>query len=183
MKQRLVLAWLASTLLLTGCATEAVFRPDTNASATARDQPFNVSGRISVNMDGKGSVGQFDWAHQPDADQLSVNSPLGTTVARLQRDASGVSLQADGKTWQADDVESLTQNVLGWTLPLGNLVWWIRGQPAPDTPYQLAADGSLTQQGWIIRFVSDADVPSLYPKRVDMQRDRLTVRLLPQSWH
>jgi outer membrane lipoprotein LolB len=82
-------------------------------------------------MDGKGSVGQFDWAHRLNDDLLSVNSPLGTTVARLQRDPAGVSLQADGKTWQATDVESLTQDVLGWTLPLGNLVWWIRGLPAP----------------------------------------------------
>jgi outer membrane lipoprotein LolB len=73
--------------------------------------------------------------------------------------------------------------VLGWTLPLGNLVWWIRGLPAPDEPYRFADDGSLTQQGWTIRFVSDADVPSPYPKRVDMQRDRLTLRLLPQNWH
>lgn len=183
MKQRLALAWLAGTLLLTGCATETVFRPDTSASTTARDQAFNVSGRISVNMDGKGSVGQFDWTHRLNDDLLSVNSPLGTTVARLQRNAAGVSLQADGKTWQATDVESLTQNVLGWTLPLGNLVWWIRGLPAPDAPYQLAEDGSLAQQGWTIRFVSDADTPSPYPKRVDMQRDRLTLRLLPQNWH
>ncbi|WP_159874878.1 MULTISPECIES: lipoprotein insertase outer membrane protein LolB [Aquitalea] len=183
MKQGIAIAWLASSLLLAGCASETVFRPSAASSAARQDQPFNVSGRISVNMDGKGSVGQFEWMHRLNDDLLSVNSPLGTTVARLQRDAAGVSLQADGKTWQADDVESLTQDVLGWTLPLGNLVWWIRGLPAPDAPYQFAEDGSLTQQGWTIRFVSDADTPSPYPKRVDMQRDRLTLRLLPQNWH
>lgn len=183
MKQGLAMAWLAGSLLLTGCASESVFRPSAASTANRQDIPFNVSGRISVNMDGKGSVGQFDWAHRATDDLLSVNSPLGSTVARLQRDASGVSLQADGKTWQAADVESLTQEVLGWTLPLGNLVWWIRGLPAPDEPYRFADDGSLTQQGWTIRFVSDADVPSPYPKRVDMQRDRLTLRLLPQNWH
>lgn len=183
MKPRLLITLLASSLLLAACANEAVFRPAPSASAAQQDSPFNVSGRISVNMDGKGSVGQFDWAHRADEDQLSVNSPLGSTVARLQRDASGVSLQADGKTWQAADVESLTHDVLGWTLPLGNLVWWIRGLPAPGEPYRFAADGSLEQQGWLIRFVSDADVPSAYPKRVEMQRDKLTLRLLPQTWH
>jgi outer membrane lipoprotein LolB len=135
MKQRITMAWLAGSLLLTGCASETVFRPTATSSSARQDQPFNVSGRISVNMDGKGSVGQFDWTHRLNDDLLSVNSPLGTTVARLQRNAAGVSLQADGKTWQASDVESLTQNVLGWTLPLGNLVWWIRGLPAPDAPY------------------------------------------------
>jgi outer membrane lipoprotein LolB len=167
----LAMAWLAGSLLLTGCATETVFRPTATSSAQG-DQAFNVSGRISVNMDGKGSVGQFDWAHRLNDDLLSVNSPLGTTVARLQRDPAGVSLQADGKTWQATDVESLTQDVLGWTLPLGNLVWWIRGLPAPDAPYQFAADGSLAQLDHPL--CQRCRRTSLYPKRVDMQRDRLT---------
>ncbi|MBV8680037.1 MAG: outer membrane lipoprotein LolB [Aquitalea sp.] len=182
MRSILCSTMLAGSLLLAGCASEMQFRP-TAVTATTQDKPFNVSGRIAVNMDGKGSVGQFDWNHSPERDQLSVNSPLGTTVAQLQRDASGVSLQADGKRWQAADVEALTSDVLGWTLPLGNLVWWIRGLPAPGTPYQLAADGSLEQQGWTIRFISDADAPGPYPKRVEMQRDKLSLRLLPQSWH
>ena len=183
MKQRLLISLLAAGLLLTGCANETAFRPSGVAGASQQDLPFQVSGRISVNMDGKGSVGQFDWTHLPGHDELSVNSPLGNTVAQLQRDATGVSLVAGGKHWQAVDVEQLTGQVLGWTLPLGNLVWWIRGRPAPDAPYQFAADGSLAQQGWTIRFVSDADTPSPYPKRIEMQRDRLTLRVLPQNWH
>ncbi|WP_199052524.1 lipoprotein insertase outer membrane protein LolB [Aquitalea sp. ASV15] len=182
MKCPLLVAVLAGSLLLAGCATETVFRPAGSASSAVQDRPFTVSGRISINMDGKGSVGQFDWSHQPQADQLSVSSPLGSTVAQLRRDASGVTLLADGKSWQAANVEDLTHDVLGWTLPLGNLVWWIRGLPAPDAPYQFASDGSLDQQGWTIRFVSDADAPGLYPKRVEMQRDKLTLRLLPQNW-
>ncbi|WP_239688680.1 lipoprotein insertase outer membrane protein LolB [Aquitalea magnusonii] len=143
MKCPLLVAVLAGSLLLAGCATETVFRPAGSASSAVQDRPFTVSGRISINMDGKGSVGQFDWSHQPQADQLSVNSPLGSTMAQLRRDASGVTLLADGKSWQAANVEDLTHDVLGWTLPLGNLVWWIRGLPAPDAPYQFASDGSL----------------------------------------
>jgi len=41
----------------------------------------------------------------------------------------------------------------------------------------------LLQQGWQIRFVRDADSPSIYPKRIDLSRDRLSLRLVLQNWH
>ncbi|PRP69214.1 lipoprotein localization factor LolB [Chromobacterium amazonense] len=177
--------WLACALLamlLTACASrEAPFRAAPSASA-AIDAPFSVSGRLSANLDGKGHVANFDWRHQPPRDEVAINSPLGNTVAKVLRDGDGVVLLADGKRLQAEDVESLTRQVMGWPLPLSNLAWWIRGLPAPNLPSRLDDDGSLEQQGWRIQFVRDADVDSQHPKRVEMQRDGLTVKVVVQSW-
>lgn len=168
--------------LLCGCASqETVFRPATSAGAQ-QDAPFAVSGRMSVQVDGKGQVANFDWSHAVERDELSVNTPIGTTVARLVRDATGVTLVSDGKTWQAPDVETLTAERLGWPLPLGNLVWWVRGKAAPGVPLALAADGALQQQGWTIRFTREADSSSPYPKRIDLVRDNLSIRLVTSHW-
>ena len=173
---------VAGLLLVSGCAShETVFRP--TLQSQSQDAPFAVSGRLSANLDGKGHVANFEWSHQPGHDELSVNSPLGNTVARVVRDVDGVTLFADGKSWQADDVESLTRQTLGWPLPLANLVWWIRGLPAPGVDYVRGEDGSLQQQGWTIRFVADANSGLPYPKRVELLRDSLTVRLITQDWH
>ncbi|MCD4486460.1 lipoprotein insertase outer membrane protein LolB [Chromobacterium vaccinii] len=172
---------LSLALLLAGCANEALFRPKPSLEAAA-DAPFSVSGRLSANLDGKGHVANFDWRHQPPRDEVAINSPLGNTVAKVLRDPGGVTLLADGKSWQADDVESLTRQVMGWPLPLSNLVWWIRGLPAPGLGSRIDADGNLEQQGWHIRFVRDADVDADHPKRVEMQREGLTVKVVVQSW-
>lgn len=172
---------LAALLTLAGCASrETVFRPD--ATSAAADTPFRTSGRLSVRIDGKGQMANFDWQHAPGRDELAVNTPVGSTVARLTRDASGVTLDTDGKTWHAPDVEGLTEARLGWTLPLGNLAWWIRGRPAPGVPAQFGADGSLLQQGWIIRFAAEDGSPSPYPKRIDLERDRLSIRIVTDHW-
>lgn len=171
---------LVLSLALTGCATrEAVFMPAATQSA---DQPFAVSGRLSVNLDGKGHVANFDWRHQPERDQLAINSPLGNTVAEVIRDAGGVTLLADGKAWQAADVESLTEKTLGWPLPLSGLAWWIRGMPVPGEASEVRPDGELLQQGWRIRFVREAESGERYPKRVDLARDGLTVRVVTRDW-
>lgn len=178
MMRRLV---LCVALLVTGCAShEALFRPAPVATV-AVDAPFSASGRLSVRFDGRGQMARFEWAHRSDGDELLVNSPIGTTVARLTRDADGVTLEADGKTWKAPDVETLTETRLGFTLPLANLVWWIRGRAAPGAPATFGEDGSLLQQGWLIRFV--ADQPGApYPKRVDLSRGDLSIRLVTDRW-
>jgi outer membrane lipoprotein LolB len=167
---------------LAGCASqETLFRPQLPAAAQ-EDSAFTTSGRLSIKIDGKGQVANFEWSHAPARDELAVNTPIGTTVARLVRDSQGVSLEADGKTWRAPDVEALTAMRLGWTLPLDNLVWWIRGRAAPGVPLAFAADGSLLQQGWQIHFTSEAGSTSPYPKRVDLVRDNLNIRLVTYRW-
>ncbi|OWY37891.1 outer membrane lipoprotein LolB [Xenophilus sp. AP218F] len=171
-----------AALALSGCASHEVPFVALATQSAARDLPFAVSGRLSANLDGKGHVANFAWQHLPEYDEVSINSPLGNTVAKVLRDPSGVSLLADGKTWQADNAEALTRQVLGWPLPLSNLAWWIRGLPAPGEAASYEADGELRQQGWRIRFVRDEASSSPYPKRVEMARDGLTVKVLAQDW-
>lgn len=170
-------------LLLAGCASQdnILFRPSVSA-ADEMDRPFDASGRLSVEAHGRSQMGNFEWQHALDQDALSINSPLGNTVARLTRDPHGVVLEADGKRWLAPDVEILMQQRLGWSLPLDNLVWWIRGWPAPDLPVSHDADGNLLQQGWRIRFLTDAQQSGPYPRRVDLSRDGVNIRLITSNW-
>ncbi|MGL6072120.1 outer membrane lipoprotein LolB [Craterilacuibacter sp.] len=173
-------ALLLASLLLGACATrELPFQAPLEAVPV--DAPFNLSGRLSVKAAGKGQLARFDWSHAPARDELSVNSPLGTTVARVTRDADGVLLVADGKVWRAADVEILTEQVLGWPLPLANLAWWVRGRAAPGIAHEFLADGALLQQGWTIRFTSD-EPGALYPQRIDLVRDDIALRVIASDW-
>lgn len=171
---------LALVLLLAGCATPQAF-PPVPVSSVAQDTPFQARGRISVNYDGKGQYGNFSWNHSAARDELDLLSPLGNTVARISRDASGVQLQSGGKTQQAADVAQLTAAALGWALPLDNLAWWIRGRAAPGIVAASGSDGSLQQQGWQIRFTA-GEAGSVVPRRVDMTREGLTIKLVTDQW-
>jgi outer membrane lipoprotein LolB len=179
---------ICSVLALAGCATVGggthednnLFQP-TPTTATAPDTPFHASGRISVNVGGKGQYGNFNWDHSAQHDELNLLSPLGNTVARLTRDGDGVKLQADGKVRQAADVQELTSQTLGWALPLDNLSWWIRGRTAPGMDAATDPDGSLEQQGWKIHFVA-GDPGNTVPKRVDLMREGLTIKLVTDQW-
>lgn len=172
---------LALLFLFVGCATPTLTFPPVTTSGIA-DSPFVIAGRFSVNVDGRGYVAPFVWHHAPEQDELLMNTPIGTTIARITRDARGVILDTAGKQWYASDVDTLTEQQLGWILPLANLVWWIRGYPAPDVPARVDAQGSLVQQGWTIQFFSDSAAPLPHPKRIDLSRENLKLRVIVQSY-
>lgn len=182
MRRAALAAVAAFALALAGCAShEAPFAPQTAAPARV-DTPFTASGRLAVRYDGRGELAGFDWTHSAARDELSINTPLGNTVARLVRDAGGVELTQGGDSWRAPDVEALSRQRLGWELPLSGLAWWIRGYAVPGQAAEVDADGILHQAGWNIRFVSDADAPSPYPSRVELSRGDLSIRLITSNW-
>lgn len=166
-------------LTLSACASRQ-YQPDT-LNAVESDQPFSTAGRLAVKVDEKGHYGNFTWQHTLSRDDIEITTPVGSTVAKIERNNHNVRLIADGKETEADNAEELTENTLGYPLPLDNLRWWIRGKIAPDAPYGLAQDGSLLQQGWHIRFFRDG-AEDQYPKRVELSRDNLSIKVVTHSW-
>ena len=133
-----------SALLAVGCAVPAPGAPSgspgttgaaavtaTSAAAAvaALGAGFTLEGRISVNYGAQNLSGKVRWSHDAASDDIALASPLGTQVARLVRDSSGVALtDSEQVTHRAGDAESLTEQRLGWRLPLTGLSAWVRGR-------------------------------------------------------
>ncbi len=171
---------LGAVALLAGCAELPSQGPSgaPAIAATVPDQAFSLRGKLSVIYDGQGFFGNLRWRHALADDDMLLFTPLGQGVAQLVRNADGVTLAtSDRKTYSAPDAESLTEQVLGWRLPLAGLPYWVRGFPAPGV-YQLS-EGGLRQWGWKIEWERGADgVPTL----TVMRRDNLEVKLAVSSW-
>ena len=113
---------VAALLLLAACAT-----PGFLLSAT--DAEFDLSGRIAVRYRDDAGSGNIAWRHAARADELLLTSPLGQGIARIVRTGDEVSLTTqDGREFRAADAESLTEQVLGFRLPLLGLADWVRGR-------------------------------------------------------
>ncbi|MBA2352833.1 MAG: lipoprotein insertase outer membrane protein LolB [Burkholderiales bacterium] len=190
-RARLLLA-LSSLFLVASCA---VTRSIPDASQPIVQSPiahFELSGRLAVRYDDQGFSGNVRWEHgRPAAlDRIFLNSPLGQTVAFLERDATGVTLVADQQTHRAVDAESLTRDVLGWTLPLTGLEHWVLGRVAPEnTPSVIERDNagrltSLTQNAWRITFPRYGEEPHrALPSRIDLQYGTLEIKLIIDDWN
>lgn len=174
-------------MLLSACSTlppPALSVPSFAREATA----FNLNGRMAVNNGGQRHSGGLRWQHQMQRDELLLQGPLGITVARITSDPFVATLEQNGKRYQAQDVETLMQQVLGWGLPLPVLHHWLLGAIDDSMPAQIERDELgrlkvLQQGGWevsYLRYVDDQ--ANSLPARITFSRAALQVRLLIDKW-
>lgn len=152
---------------------------------------FRLSGRIGVLHDGNSFSGSLRWRHDSETDEIFILSPLGQGVARINRSAEGVMLEtAEGRIYRADDVETLTQEVLGWRLPARGLQYWVTGRAAPQMPAEgrISSDKlllQLDQDGWHIDYSGYRTVQGTsLPAKMEMlaKDSQLEVRLVIDQW-
>jgi outer membrane lipoprotein LolB len=98
-------------------------------------------------------------------------------------------LLPDGQSFENNTAEALLEDVVGWSLPISGLEYWVRGLPHPHARHalRLDADGraqSIRQDGWDIDYIdyfSDADMPPL-PRRLQLANETVTLKLVIERW-
>ena len=158
--------------VLAGCATSSLspppdrsysgrFSATTLVATAAGEQRESVSGRFNFEIRG-------------DHRRLELASPLGTTVARI--DVEPGSARATGAQMQevrGTDADALTEQLLGWRLPVTGLTDWIEGRPVPDRPARVERENgrivAIEQDGWIIR-LPEAFELNARPRRLHLER-------------
>ena len=181
--------WLEFLLVLfvAGCASapsgQLALRPP-----LAEQQPFVLNGRISVKHDGERSSANIRWTHHAEEDDILLMAPLGYTVARIRSGRQSVMLDTADKQYTARNTGELTENVLGWYLPLAGLRYWVLALPEPDGKAIIEHDAhgqtrSIQQDGWEIHYTRYAAPASdSLPLRITAQREGLELQLVIDQW-
>lgn len=184
---------LLPILLLAGCAAlppqqePAEYRP--HLQRIGEINSFALTGRIGILTETKGFSGTMRWHHRIDGDDIAFYSPLGTQLGQLNSDAEGVTLTTGNqKTYQAEDAETLTQQTLGWSLPMAGLPDWVLGRPTSGEAEILSWDtsGHIThfkQNGWDIEYPVYLEASGRQlPGKVVLKSPKLDLKLVIESW-
>ena len=166
-------------LLLAACAAPGLLFP-------AADAEFELAGRIAVRYRDDAGSGNITWRHGVRSDEMLLTSPFGQGIARLVRRDNEITLTAqDGREFKAADAESLTEQVLGFRLPLRGLADWVRGRPtAAPAPTQRRNDDAgrlaeLEQSGWRIEYL---EYEGKLPSRLKLTFPGLELRIAISEW-
>lgn len=156
-----------------------------------------VGGRLSVRYQQNGQPqslqGKFRWEQNGEETDITLYSPLGQTIALIAISPGlTVMAQANGEKRQAPNVTLLTEEVLGWPMPVEGLRYWLQGFVRNgDGSLQSASPDqgqSFRSDGWQVRYVSwQRNANTLYPKRVDLERSSaqagdISLRLVIDDW-
>jgi len=170
---------LAAALFVSACAGMQMSLP-------AADLQFELAGRIAVRFRDEATTGNIAWRHGRLGDELLITTSLGQGVARIVRTGGSVVLTApDGQEHRAVDAESLTEQVLGFRLPLDGLADWVQARPgAGEFEARRGANGRLAelkQSGWTIEYL-DWREDGLLPSRLTLVYPGIELRLAIAEW-
>ena len=175
------LAATIAMLVLAGCAT--VPRGDASSAGET------LSGRLSVRVEADGTAparsvsAAFELHGDPNAGRLDLSTPLGSMLAQARWSPIRVVLATPKGESDFRDLDSLTREMLGESLPVAALFDWLHGRPwpgAPSTPSVPAANsgGGFEQLGWTVDLGRFADAvvsahresPPLVTVRIKLDR-------------
>lgn len=175
---REVMKFLASlaALALAACAT---------VGPTIEKPEFDLAGRLAARYGNESFSANLAWRHARNADEMLITSSLGAGIARIAREGDNIVLTtAEPREYRAADAETLTEQVLGFRVPLAGLAEWVRGRPSTESPAtaEYAPDGrllSLQQGGWNIEFV---EYQGKLPSRMRLAYPGIELRLAISEW-
>ena len=191
--------YLLMPLLLTACtylsplpsAPEARTVPwPVREAQLAKLQAWILHGSVFIRHENRTWSFRLRWEQAGSGQyQIHLFGPMGGGVGHLQGTPQlTVFTDAEGKSVQADDAESLLAREVGWQLPLVGLQSWLKGMPIAAVATQRQFDfarrlQTLHQQGWTIQYKRYSLVDRLQlPSRIDMQRAGWTVRMVVAEW-
>ena len=186
------LVGVIAAAMLAACTTTPSAVPQVPAAGAEQsggDISFSLEGRVSVVYGGDSLAGKIAWSHRPERDDISLASPLGNQLALIVRDDSGVVLtDSRQQQFRALDAEALTEQQLGWRLPLAGLTDWVRARATLAGVVRRDAAGrlmNLSEAGWEIEFTYASET-ARQPRRLVMRYLRaerpLEIRLAIDSW-
>ncbi|MGE5641160.1 MAG: outer membrane lipoprotein LolB [Clostridia bacterium] len=154
---------LLAVLLAAGCA---------QLQETVTETPtFELSGRLAARQGAEAFSGNIAWRHGDATDELLITNSLGQGVARIVRGAGGVVLTtAEPKEYRGADAESISEQALGYRLPLQGLADAVRGKSADE----------LERRGWKVEILGrDAEQR---PTRLRLTYPGVDLRLAISEW-
>ena len=118
-----------------------------------------LSGRLAVRVDGADGASArsvsaaFDLRGDSGAGLLNLSTPLGIVLAQARWAPGSVVLTTPLGETRFADLDSLTREVLGESLPVAALFDWLRGRPWPGAPSAVSvntAKPGFEQLGWVV---------------------------------
>lgn len=170
MMQRYFIGLMLLLLLISGCAHRGTFTPPPDLVAhqqqLQRITHWKLTGKLGIRTSDDNGSASFKWAQQLTNYEINLSGPLGQKRMIITGMPGKVRLEQTGSALlEAKSAEALIKEAAGWTLPVTQLTYWVRGVPAPKqriTHLQQNESGllaQLQQGGWSITYSNYKNYP------------------------
>ena len=150
---------------------------------------WQINGKIGIRAPQDSGSATLFWLQRQDYYDIRLSGPLGGGAARLTGRPGDILLEVSNRGRdRAESPEDLLREQLRLDLPVSNLLWWIRGLPAPDSRSRITLDGQshlaqLEQDGWKVDYQRYTEQNGYaLPERIKLYGQNLEVTLVIKDW-
>ena len=110
------------------------------------------------------------WQQNQAQFNIDLLGPLGLGHFNILRtDQHTTVTNPKGQKYRAPSAESLFYRHTGIKLPISQLVYWVKGMPAPSSEYQHTYNeqhllATLEQDGWVIQYINYQNTLNAHPQ-------------------
>lgn len=151
---------------------------------------FVFNGRVAISQAGNGGNAGIEWyADSMAAYTVALSAPITAQSWRLDVTPATATVHGmKGGPRTGTDPAALLKQATGWTIPVGEMRYWVRALPAPGsaaTDFAFSAGAAprvlgFTQAGWKLTFEGgEAGGP---PQRIFAGSGENKVRLVIDTW-
>ena len=187
---------LSMALLLAGCSgltqKQDIAVPahswDELRQALLTADSWQLKGKIGIRTPSENQSASLYWLQQQQHYQIELTGPLGQGGARIDGNGEGITINIAGEDplWAASP-ELLMEQTLGWQFPVHQLLYWVRGIPAPGQPFELSLNQQrpqkIIQNNWEINYLrfSNQQGYSL-PEKLTISQNDLRLTIIAKEW-
>jgi outer membrane lipoprotein LolB len=152
---------------------------------------WDIHARAAIKLKGEAYNIGIRWRRQAEHSMILLEAPFGQGVFRIESSAGGTYRLRlpDGRVSANRTAEALLEEMIGWSLPVSGLEYWIRGIPRPDSAYTHHLDQggrarSISQDQWAIDYLDyfiGQQAPQL-PRRIRLVSETVTLKLVVERW-
>lgn len=200
---RLLRAVLAVTALswLASCATSGSSEGPTDPDWLQHQQSvlalsnWQLSGRLNVRQQNASDTVSINWQQQEQNFEIRFSGTLGLGAVQVHGSPDEVVVEKAGaETVVLPDLQALTRNYLGYDFPAAQLLFWVRGIPAPanmittslntDLMLEKLVQTDATGRRWELQYdrYQQAAADVWLPGRIRVNSEDIQLTFLVNEW-
>lgn len=191
---RLAITLLGLAVLLGGCARQPLQPVDSweeHRNQIAVLDNWQINGKLGARMPNDSGSARLRWEQAPEQYRIDLSGPFGQGRMIITGEPGLVRLRQSGEPpIEASSAEELIRQSTGWRLPVEQLLYWVRGIPAPDSrPKRMkkTAEGllaELEQDGWQLSYSDYRLVDNRWqlPERIIARHRDIRLTLVIHQW-